>query len=259
MNDIGKNILSYAHEKTNRKVFAMASAGDFRGGKLLDAGAGEGYLTSLLAGHIQEKYRVAPAEMLSACDLHPENFKPREPRCDRVGSDGRLPYPAASFDLVACVEVFEHIEDQFALAREFFRVLKPGGRVLLTTPNVLNINSRLRFLHSGFGQLFNPLPLTNHDAIHLGGHIHPISFYFLSYLFRRAGFGEIRAHFDFQKRSGFALSILFYLPIRLWHAGFRLRMRRKLGAIYLENRALLDEINRWRMLTSRTLILEAVR
>jgi 2-polyprenyl-3-methyl-5-hydroxy-6-metoxy-1,4-benzoquinol methylase len=168
MNGISEKILSYSHEKTNRKVFAMATAGDLRGARLLDAGAGEGYLTKLLAGHIQEKYRVAPAEMLSACDLHPENFKPRELHCDRVGPDGRLPYPGASFDLVACVEVFEHIEDQFALAREFFRVLKPGGRVLLTTPNVLNINSRLRFLHSGFGQLFNPLPLTNHDPIYLG-------------------------------------------------------------------------------------------
>ena len=78
-------------------------------------------------------------------------------------------------------------------------------------------------------------------------------------MFRRTGFSKIRTHFDFQKRSGIALSLLFYLPILLWHAGFRLRMRRKLGAVYLENRALIDEINRWHMLTSRTLILEAIR
>jgi SAM-dependent methyltransferase len=259
MNSINENICSYSHEKTNRKVLAIATAGDLRGGRLLEVGAGEGYLARLLAGHIQEKYGVVPAEMLSACDLHPENFKPRELRCDRVDPDGRLPYPDGSFDRVTCVEVFEHIEDQFALAREFFRVLKRGGRLILTTPNVLNINSRLRFLHSGFGQLFNPLPLTNHDPIYLGGHIHPISFYFLAYIFRRAGFDDVRIHFDFQKRSGFALSLLFYLPIQIWHAGFRLRMRRKLGAIYQENRALLNEINRWRMLTSRTIILEAVR
>jgi len=259
MNGTSENIFSYSHEKTNRKVLAMATAGDLRGGRLLEVGAGEGYLARLLAGHIQEKYGVAPAEMLSACDLHPENFKPRELNCDRVDPDGRLPYSDASFDRVTCVEVFEHIEDQFALAREFFRVLKPGGRLILTTPNVLNINSRLRFLHSGFAQLFNPLPLTNHDPIYLGGHIHPISCYFLTYIFRRTGFDEVRIFFDFQKRSGFALSLLFYLPIQIWHIGFRLRMRRKLGAVYQENRALLNEINRWRMLTSRTIILEAVR
>jgi SAM-dependent methyltransferase len=259
MSDISETIASYSHEKTNRKVFAMATAGDLQGGRFLDAGAGEGYLSRLLSNHIREKYGVAPSEMLSACDLNPENFKPREIQCDRVGPEGRLPYPDMHFDRVTCVEVFEHIEDQFALAREFFRVLKPGGRLVLTTPNVLTINSRLRFLHSGFAQLFYPLPLTGKDTVSLGGHIHPNSFYFLAYLFHRAGFGQVRAHFDFQKRSGFALALLFYLPIQLWHLGFRIRMRRKLGAVYQENRALLGQINRWRMLTSRTLILEAVR
>ena len=252
-------IISYSHPVTNRRVVELVTSGDLRGRRVLDVGAGEGYLASRIGEHVRQRYGVAPPEILSACDLFPDLFKYPGLHCDQVPPDGRLPYEDGTFDIVTCVEVFEHIEDQFQQAREFHRVLKPGGRLLLTTPNLLNINSRLRNLHSGFAQLFDPLPLDDHCPVHLGGHIHPVNFYFLAYIFRRAGFRELIPRFDFQKRSGFALAAIFYLPIRLWHFGFHRRMRRKYGEVYEENRPLLRHINRWRMLTSRTLILDATR
>lgn len=46
----------------------------------------------------------------------------------------RLPFPEARFDLVTCLDVIEHIEDDVAMMREIGRVLKPGGAVLFTTP-----------------------------------------------------------------------------------------------------------------------------
>jgi SAM-dependent methyltransferase len=161
--------------------------------------------------------------------------------------------------LVCSLEVIEHLEDQFRFARELFRVTRPGGRAIVSTPNVLSANSRYRFLHSGFGVLFDPLPLSSSDPVHTSGHIHPIAFYYLAYLFRRAGFDEVRVHFDRRKRSAVALTVLLGLPIVLGHAAFLRRLRRKAPQVLAENRELLAQMNSWDMLTSRSIIVEGTR
>jgi SAM-dependent methyltransferase len=49
-------------------------------------------------------------------------------------TDHRLPYPDGSIDVVAALDVLEHIEDDQAALQEWARVLRPGGFVLLTVP-----------------------------------------------------------------------------------------------------------------------------
>ncbi len=252
-------ITQRSHHLTNQKVLEMVTAEDLRNRKVLDVGAGEGYLVALLGEYVQENLRCDAGQVLRACDTKPELFKYRPVVCDPIGSDGRLPYPDESFDVVTCIEVVEHLEDQFRLAREVFRLCRPGGRLLLSTPNILNINSRLRFLHSGFATLFDPVPLGEEDPVGLAGHIHPVGFYYLAHLLHRAGFQRVRPHFDLPKKSGILFAALFYPFVRLWHAGFRRRMRRKYPALYEENSTLLDSLNSWGMLTSRSVIVEAVK
>jgi len=48
-------------------------------------------------------------------------------------------------------------------------VLKPNGLMVVTTPNVLNMKSRLRYLVSGFANLFGPLPVKNQDRFNTAG------------------------------------------------------------------------------------------
>lgn len=56
-------------------------------------------------------------------------------RADTVEPDAPLPYADASFDLVAAMEVIEHLTDPLPWLRELVRVARPGAELLLTTPN----------------------------------------------------------------------------------------------------------------------------
>jgi len=246
-----------SHDTTNRKIFTLALPHVVAGARVLDLGAGEGYFSQLLGEHVREHLHRQPAEIVRACDAVPEQFGYDAVPCDRVADDGRLPYADATFDLVCSLEVIEHVEDQFAFVREAFRVLKDGGILLLSTPNVLNMNSRWRVLHSGFAQLFDPLPLDRRDIVHTSGHIHPVSYYYMAYALHAAGFRDIALHFDHFKRSAVFQLVLFGPAILIGRAGFLLRMRRKRPRELAANRQLVSAMNSLGMLTSRSVILAA--
>jgi 2-polyprenyl-3-methyl-5-hydroxy-6-metoxy-1,4-benzoquinol methylase len=58
----------------------------------------------------------------------------------------RLPFDDASLEVVACIETVEHVENPRALMRELARLVKPGGWVLVSTPNQLSLASKLCLL-----------------------------------------------------------------------------------------------------------------
>lgn len=57
-----------------------------------------------------------------------------------------LPYKSSSFDLIFAGEVIEHVVDTDLFLKEVNRVLKPGGILLLTTPNLSSLENRIRLL-----------------------------------------------------------------------------------------------------------------
>ncbi len=57
-----------------------------------------------------------------------------------------IPYPDDSFDVVSAGEVIEHIYDPDRLLAETRRVLRPGGHVVLTTPNLQAWYNRALFV-----------------------------------------------------------------------------------------------------------------
>jgi SAM-dependent methyltransferase len=248
-----------SHRTTNKKIFDLLISKDVSRQTIVDVGAGEGYLVSRLGEYLKERYSVDPSRALRACDLYPEQFKYGEVACDRIDAELNLPYQDNSFDSVSCIEVIEHVESQFHLIQELFRIAKPGGRVIVTTPNILNINSRIRFLHSGFGLLFNPLNLRMKDPIRLGGHIHPVSFYYLAYMFYRCGFTKVDLHYDKKKRSAILWALALFPLIYVGHLGFRSHVKRKNPAVYEENREIIGRINNLGTLTSRSVIVEGFK
>lgn len=94
---------------------------------------------------------------VQACDLHPEKFLCDGIACKQADITQHLPYADNTFDALVAIEVVEHLPDHTRFFRECRRVLKPHGKMLLSTPNILSFKSRLSFLCFGFFDSFKPL------------------------------------------------------------------------------------------------------
>jgi SAM-dependent methyltransferase len=82
-------------------------------------------------------------------DLRPEKCARGELRVDRVDMTKRLPYPDGSFDAVLHSEGIEHLDNQVEVLSELARVVKPGGVLIVTTPNLLHLEGRLLTMLTG--------------------------------------------------------------------------------------------------------------
>ncbi|MHB1078864.1 MAG: class I SAM-dependent methyltransferase [Prosthecobacter sp.] len=92
-----------------------------------------------------------------------------------------------SFDIIVSTEVIEHLENPRAVAREFARLLRPGGRVVLTTPNQESIRSFVSLLVIGHFVAFQ-------DSCY-PAHITALLRADLKRIFVEAGFEDIRFSF----------------------------------------------------------------
>jgi len=97
----------------------------------------------------------------------------------------RLPFKDDYFDFVFAGEVIEHILDTKAFLIEIHRVLKPGGYVVITTPNLARLDDRLKLLFGKTPRQTSPL----HPYLYL--HIHPFTFDSLKNALKAYGFTEI--------------------------------------------------------------------
>jgi SAM-dependent methyltransferase len=243
-----------SHRSTNDKVLQIVLPLLEPGVRIADIGAGEGFFSQLLGEQVKSKLGLEPAEVITACDIFPEYFRYPEVSCLKISPDGRLPYDDESIDIACSLEVIEHVEDQFAFTRELHRILRPGGLAIISTPNVLNLNSRWRNLHSGFATLFDPLLLSSADPVHTSGHINPVSYYYLAYQLRRAGFAATQVEYDRFKDSARFLLIICGPMIWIGNQLFKRRLNSRKKDVAEENNSILSEMWSLRMLTSRSVI-----
>lgn len=146
---------------------------------------------------------------VEACDLYPEDFRAAGIPVQRVDLSESLPWPDASFQYLSCLESIEHLEDQFAFIRECWRVLEPGGRLLITTPNVLNLAGRRRYRWTGFFPLATR-PMNEFRRMPVHDHIHLITYYGLRYILHTTGFRIEEVTTDRWRRT--ALGLLWTWP-----------------------------------------------
>jgi SAM-dependent methyltransferase len=111
-------------------------------------------------------------------------------QCDMAAP---LPLRTASVDHVVCSEGIEHISDAMALLQEFARVVRPGGYLMLTTPNTLSLRARLAYMAAGQLNFRSALDeVSCFHGVHHGrmqhGHAFLRSYFQLRYLLHHAGF-----------------------------------------------------------------------
>ena len=226
-----------------------------RGGEILhlDIGSGSGDLVKLLKKHVNTK--------ASCCDYTDELIKLPGQKVDIVDLNIKkeLPYQDSAFDIVTATEVIEHLEDFRAILREIYRVLKPGGICVLSTPNILNLNSRLRNLCFGFAELMGPLPLQNRKIESCFGHINPISVFYIMHALHELNFNQIDVAVDKYQRSGIVKAIIFWLPIKLVGSIIWWREVTKYKTIDNSNKKIVRALNSLPILLGRTIIVSAIK
>ncbi len=169
--DRGPNAAPGVHEKVLELLGGMHDA------KTLDAPSGRGSLSLALKAKGLDVW---------ALDIAPPNLEGWGVHCQEADLNKALSFADAFFDAIVCVEGIEHIEDPHALVREFRRVLRPGGRLIVTTPNIQCLVSRLKFLFFGSFRYFNAqIDIADRS---LAGHIHPLTFTELEMILGRNGF-----------------------------------------------------------------------
>jgi len=124
-----------------RRALRAMYLSDLKPGKLLEVGTGSGrFLHRMrIAGWAVQGTDFDPAVAARVARKYGL-------RVD-VGDLADLRYPADTYDAVALSQVIEHVHDPLALLRECLRVLRVGGRLVLTTPNALACAHRLYGRH----------------------------------------------------------------------------------------------------------------
>lgn len=160
---------------THEEVFRLLRAHCAQG-RVLDLPCGSGAFTRRL---LEAGYEAV------AGDLEQHPGLPGVP-FQTANMNLPLPFPDAYFDAVVSIEGIEHIERPFDFVRECRRILKPGGVLLLSTPNISSLRSRWRWLLTGFhNKCKYPLDETNPQPRH---HISMLSYPELRYMLHTRGF-----------------------------------------------------------------------
>ena len=157
---------------------------DVAPGRILDVPAGHGAFAKelLKLGHRD----------IECLDINAEAFRLEDPRVRFRRHDviEALPFPDGRFDYVFSIEGLEHFDNPWVFVKELCRVLKPGGRLLISTPNTFSVDARLKYLISGYFPRFRPLMQEPHKVMEQpvdDAHISPVYFWQLNYFLMRGG------------------------------------------------------------------------
>jgi SAM-dependent methyltransferase len=205
---IGMKFFGTKEIKEIVRNFLISKADELRGKTVVDIPAGFGITTKVL--------RDIGARV-EAYDLFPGFFKLKDMECRTADLAKTLPIEDNHADYVICQEGVEHLEDQLHMFREFNRILKKKGTLILTTPNYSNLKSRVSYLLAESEYACRMMPPNEIDSVWFSennkmyyGHIFLIGIQKLKLLARLAGFRIKQVHTLRIHRTSLLLMFPFY-------------------------------------------------
>ncbi|MDP1993533.1 MAG: class I SAM-dependent methyltransferase [Syntrophales bacterium] len=171
-----KNAKKFSHVSNftgYMEIVARYFAGQPKGLCILDLPAGNGLMADALRGLGHE---------VECGDINCER-----PEYRYIDMALPLPFADDEFDAAICLEGVEHLVNPVQLIAEISRIVRSGGTIVITTPNVLNFYSRLQFLFTGTLHQYNPaaVPRFTRGENADRGHVFPLSYFQLRYLFEQ--------------------------------------------------------------------------
>jgi SAM-dependent methyltransferase len=155
------------------EAVARHFAGRKQGLRILDIPAGNGLLADALRGQ---------GHTVVCGDINRER-----PDYAYLDMSEPLPLRDGEFDAAVCLEGLEHLVNPAQLIAELARVTRAGGEIVVSTPNVQSLYSRLYQLFTGAPYQFNPAAVPAPAPGADRGHIFPLSYWQLRYLFEQHG------------------------------------------------------------------------
>jgi 2-polyprenyl-3-methyl-5-hydroxy-6-metoxy-1,4-benzoquinol methylase len=181
-------------------AFVMDITGKATQLKILDVGAGYGAFSKRLheAGFT-----------VFACDLYPDKFQYRTIECRKADITRMIPYEDNYFDVIVAIEVVEHMIDHEDFFHECRRALKSGGKLMISTPNILSLKSRAMFLLSGFFYGFKPIDMSKAYGL---SHVSSITLDQYKYIANKNDFDVYKVEVDkYQSTSKLLLWLWIFL------------------------------------------------
>lgn len=145
-----KDIRIIADPAAHEEGFKLAKAVLKPGARILDIGAGAGAFAARLSdAGFQVDANDIDQQSWKASGIHKTSF------------DLNLPLPQAMiergpYDMVAAIEIIEHLESPRKFLRDCKALLKPDGHLLVSTPNTANAYSRILFFRKTLFHWFSP-------------------------------------------------------------------------------------------------------
>jgi len=234
----------------SKKNFLLEKIADIfsneKRGKVLDLGCGDGDYAKRLKNL---GYDVI------AGDIDKNRFKyHKEIEFRHCDITKQMPFNDNSFDYILLMEVVEHLRNPYVVIPEINRLIKKGGFLILSTPNILNLESRFRFMFEGAYEYFREPPLDqvkNPKEVIFNLPLVPYRYHELESLLSACGF-KISDIFT-SVYQGYGL--WFLLPMIKFQAWQKERRARKKGGVDYRriNKILLSK----ELLLGRHLIIKA--
>lgn len=171
-----KGTISENTSKNTHNVVAHLLLEENTAGPILDIPSGAGAFTKRM---MDLNKIVYPGDIENILEVKNNNFK-------AVNMNDLLPYESSFFDAVVCIDGIEHLERPFDFIQECHRVIKSGGILIVSTPNINSIRSRWRwFWTSHHNKCKSPLNEYKPSPLH---HINMMSYQRLRYILHTRGF-----------------------------------------------------------------------